>query len=690
MNKSRKLNINILVFRFPANVQNVLLHKCINKNKQMKKYKLLTAFFIALFVMGKLQAQDLTHYNLYMQNAYLYNPAFSYNEAGMSAFLNSHQQWVGFEGAPNVNTFGLNGKFTENSGIGLTVSNNQSGMINNFAASVNYAYYAKFSDEHFLRLGAGGGFTNDKLAGANAFTDFTDDQLGSDAFNGSSMSASTGLAYNNKNIEAQFILPQLWYRNAVNLYSIGIVSYNYEVNSRLDIKPSVLARGVRTSPAQFDLNLNATWDNKLWAQGGYRSNNSMVFAFGANIKGLGIGYAYQMNTGQLATAGGGTHEIQLVYNIGDMFKNKKTVVSGKIANITNYQPVGASLIVSENGNEKKSTNSVDSTGTYQVKLKPGRTYTIKAEATEFYIDSIDFAIAKDEKEKTVNVLLTPQKAILQGTVLRKDNQKPVEATIVITNDGQEFTVTTDPTTGKYELKLQSGKTYKFSVQADKYISEEELIDIKVRVTKQEQNFSLEALCRVHGAITDSKDNSKVFATVSIFKEGKLLKTLNTEGSYEELLKKEGYYVMEFKAKNYIVRRKTISLQDELDNVAVNTKLVKLEKGTAFQLGTIGFKTGTAELTDESFETLDKLYEMMNSNPDLRVEIAGHTDSDGAADFNQTISAKRAKACVDYLITEGINATRIESVGYGEVKPLAPNTTPENKAKNRRVEFKFID
>ena len=113
--------------------------------------------------------------------------------------------------------------------------------------------------------------------------------------------------------------------------------------------------------------------------------------------------------------------------------------------------------------------------------------------------------------------------------------------------------------------------------------------------------------------------------------------------------------------------------------------MKLEKGTALDLGNIGFKSGTSELTNESFTTLDKLIVMMKDNEELRIEIAGHTDSDGSATSNQAMSAERATSCVNYLISEGINASRIESVGFGESKPLVPNTSPENKAKNRKLD-----
>jgi outer membrane protein OmpA-like peptidoglycan-associated protein len=87
--------------------------------------------------------------------------------------------------------------------------------------------------------------------------------------------------------------------------------------------------------------------------------------------------------------------------------------------------------------------------------------------------------------------------------------------------------------------------------------------------------------------------------------------------------------------------------------------------------------------------LDQLVDFLNQNPTIRIELAGHTDSDGSDVFNQTLSEGRAKSAVNYLNNKGVNTSRLEAKGYGESQPLAPNTSPKGKAKNRRVELKII-
>jgi outer membrane protein OmpA-like peptidoglycan-associated protein len=80
---------------------------------------------------------------------------------------------------------------------------------------------------------------------------------------------------------------------------------------------------------------------------------------------------------------------------------------------------------------------------------------------------------------------------------------------------------------------------------------------------------------------------------------------------------------------------------------------------------------------------------MNQYPTLKIEISGHTDNVGDAEYNQRLSVARAKAVVDYLISKGIDSSRLSYVGYGFSKPIAPNDTEEGRRLNRRSEFKII-
>lgn len=107
-------------------------------------------------------------------------------------------------------------------------------------------------------------------------------------------------------------------------------------------------------------------------------------------------------------------------------------------------------------------------------------------------------------------------------------------------------------------------------------------------------------------------------------------------------------------------------------------------------GNIYFAAGSARLADKSKPLLDNLYDIVNRCPDLQIEIGGHTDSDGSTNANQRLSERRAGSVGQYLQSKGITGSRMKIVGYGEVNPLHPNTSGDNKAKNRRIEFSVLN
>lgn len=104
------------------------------------------------------------------------------------------------------------------------------------------------------------------------------------------------------------------------------------------------------------------------------------------------------------------------------------------------------------------------------------------------------------------------------------------------------------------------------------------------------------------------------------------------------------------------------------------------------LQNVNFESGKSTLLSSSFSELNALSVYLQENPTKRIEISGHTDNVGNSEKNQQLSEARAKAVRDYLISQGIDSTRIEYRGYGSSKPVASNETEEGRAENRRVEF----
>ena len=99
-----------------------------------------------------------------------------------------------------------------------------------------------------------------------------------------------------------------------------------------------------------------------------------------------------------------------------------------------------------------------------------------------------------------------------------------------------------------------------------------------------------------------------------------------------------------------------------------------------------FDTNKWDIKPEGKAELDKGVEFLLKNPQIKVEIQGHTDSTGTAKWNATLSQRRAESVMKYLVSKGVPAAQLTAKGFGPTNPVASNDTPEGRAKNRRVDF----
>jgi outer membrane protein OmpA-like peptidoglycan-associated protein len=114
------------------------------------------------------------------------------------------------------------------------------------------------------------------------------------------------------------------------------------------------------------------------------------------------------------------------------------------------------------------------------------------------------------------------------------------------------------------------------------------------------------------------------------------------------------------------------------------------RGLVLTLGDLMFDEGKSSLQSSAMTAIDRLAQLMAVYPERSVRIEGNTDSAGDAAANQALSERRAVAVRDALIARGVDATRIEAVGYGETRPIADNATPGGRQKNRRIDIVLSD
>jgi OmpA-OmpF porin, OOP family len=193
-----------------------------------------------------------------------------------------------------------------------------------------------------------------------------------------------------------------------------------------------------------------------------------------------------------------------------------------------------------------------------------------------------------------------------------------------------------------------------------------------------------------GKVLDTKTQMPVESELDIYYNSDFILDdvqLSHHGEYVEKLKHYGLYIITITAPGYLDVTDTLWVIDQTKKEIIKDfHLTPIEVGLTVVLNNIYFHFGTTTLKPESAGSLDKVVAFFKANPNIRFEIAGHTDDEGADDYNLALSLGRAQAVVDYLVKAGIESTRLTAEGYGENKPIDKGITKAAKSKNRRVEF----
>ncbi|PPK84658.1 outer membrane protein OmpA-like peptidoglycan-associated protein [Neolewinella xylanilytica] len=173
--------------------------------------------------------------------------------------------------------------------------------------------------------------------------------------------------------------------------------------------------------------------------------------------------------------------------------------------------------------------------------------------------------------------------------------------------------------------------------------------------------------------------------------GRYLTVLPTGLDYGFSVEKEGYlfYSDRFILAGEHSASEPFQLRIRLQPIEEHALAEEAEADGAIVLRNVFFETGSDELLEFSTEELDRLVTLLESQPTVGVEIAGHTDDVGSDVDNQRLSERRAASVKRYLESQGIAADRIRSVGYGESRPVASNDSAEGRASNRRTTFRLL-
>lgn len=198
---------------------------------------------------------------------------------------------------------------------------------------------------------------------------------------------------------------------------------------------------------------------------------------------------------------------------------------------------------------------------------------------------------------------------------------------------------------------------------------------------------------VKGSVKDETTNEKVSDAKIVIKnvETKEVKEIPVDketGNYVFTMVMKADYTMTVKKRDYTYITKYISKTDTKFDVpvSINMEMKQIEVGKTYNLDDIYFATDSDKLTETSKKVVEGFYDFLHDNPNVKIEIQGHTDNVGAVDYNIRLSKARARTVYNLLIKLGIPANQMTYKGYGESRPIADNQTEEGRALNRRTVF----
>lgn len=211
---------------------------------------------------------------------------------------------------------------------------------------------------------------------------------------------------------------------------------------------------------------------------------------------------------------------------------------------------------------------------------------------------------------------------------------------------------------------------------------------------------------VKGCVYDKKSQQKLKCFIQVFdvtredrvKEVAEVSSDAEDGSYMVSLPNSGSYAFQISADGYLFYSENFDFEVGNANApdgkaysfSRDIALTPIEVGESIVLSNVFFAFGTSTLLEESRVDLDKVLDIMQKNPSLKVELAGHTDNIGKPADNQRLSEQRAKAVFDFLVGKGVASERLSYKGYGDTRPVADNNTEEGRAQNRRTTFTVVE
>ncbi len=239
-----------------------------------------------------------------------------------------------------------------------------------------------------------------------------------------------------------------------------------------------------------------------------------------------------------------------------------------------------------------------------------------------------------------------------------------------------FSISPDGETA-YFVSNRTGKSkfYQVSLRPqDSTIAPKPIVIMSGKVTDKITGKPVKAQIFID-ELTDNKNSFSVFSD-------------SVTGTYILAMQRGHRLGLQVLAKGYLPQSERFSLpaKGSFDRTKLDFQLQPIEVGAVAEFKNVYFESGKSELLRESKLELDRIAKFLVQSKNASIEIQGHTDDVGNDDYNTKLSLERATTVMNYIVSKGIPARRLESKGFGKTKPLAKGTDDASRAKNRRVEM----
>ncbi len=298
--------------------------------------------------------------------------------------------------------------------------------------------------------------------------------------------------------------------------------------------------------------------------------------------------------------------------------------------------------------------------------------------------------------------IRPQMIHLAGIVIDKATRLPIEGALIVLRDEEgdpvkRYELKSEPG-GKFMIDAEYHTRYLLTTSANGY-SQNELaiatddVDLENIVVELEKYDYL-----AEGTVYNGETDQPLAGASVVLTDGQDVElarvTTDASGGYRFPLQKESDYRLKADKEGYFKQSARISTRNN-PNPIIRTdfRLFPLKVDQVVRLENIFYDYNKWDIRPDAAVELDKLVQTLVDNPTVTIELSSHTDCRGKDGYNMTLSQKRAKSAVDYLISKGIAAERLKSKGYGESKPsetcACEKCNDDQHQRNRRTEFKVL-